>query len=75
MQSKTRPPDTELPDTGVGLEFERLLSSAFITSKNYGTRCTTLLTIDQKNRVDFKEVTYNSNGHTEKTIHELIESQ
>jgi len=74
MQSETRPDDNELPDTGVGLEFERLLSSAFITSENYGTRCTTLLTIDQKNRVDFKEVTYNSNGQAEKTIHELIKS-
>ncbi|WP_070885024.1 NRDE family protein [Pseudomonas argentinensis] len=38
-----KPDDTALPDTGVGLDLERLLGSVFITSPNYGTRASTLL--------------------------------
>ena len=36
-------PDAALPDTGVGLELERLLSPAFIRGEAYGTRCSTLV--------------------------------
>jgi uncharacterized protein with NRDE domain len=39
-------PDAELPDTGVGLERERFLSSAFIVGLTYGTRSSTVITID-----------------------------
>ena len=35
--------DADLPDTGIPLEWERALSAAFIKTKDYGTRCTTLL--------------------------------
>lgn len=35
--------DADLPETGVGLATERLLSSMFIASPNYGTRATTVL--------------------------------
>ena len=35
--------DDTLPDTGVGLELERLLSPPFIVSPAYGTRSTTVL--------------------------------
>lgn len=35
--------DAQLPDTGVGLATERLLSSPFIASPNYGTRASTAL--------------------------------
>lgn len=40
-----RAPDEQLPDTGVGLERERWLSSAFITSERYGTRASTVVAI------------------------------
>lgn len=36
-------PDEDLPDTGVGLDLERLLSSPFIRSPGYGTRSSTVL--------------------------------
>ena len=39
-------PDGELPDTGVGLEKERMLSAAFIRSEAYGTRASTIIAID-----------------------------
>ncbi|HEX5960059.1 MAG TPA: NRDE family protein [Rhodanobacteraceae bacterium] len=38
-------PDAELPDTGVGLELERRLSSVFVRGKDYGTRATTLIAL------------------------------
>lgn len=37
--------DRELPDTGVGVERERLLSSPFIASPDYGTRASTVLLV------------------------------
>lgn len=37
--------DAELPSTGVGLATERLLSSIFIASPNYGTRASTVVTV------------------------------
>lgn len=39
-------PDVELPDTGVGLEWERQLSPAFIRSPLYGTRCSTVVRVE-----------------------------
>lgn len=42
----TRPaPDEELPDTGVGIELERLLSPPFVRGETYGTRCSTLVLV------------------------------
>ncbi|MBD8524911.1 NRDE family protein [Pseudomarimonas arenosa] len=43
MRDTSPAPDEDLPDTGIGLERERLLSSPFIESESYGTRCTTLI--------------------------------
>jgi len=38
-------PDTHLPETGVPLEWERILSAVFVNSPDYGTRASTLLTM------------------------------
>ena len=43
LRDASRPSDSELPGTGVSLDTERLLSSAFIASEHYGTRASTLL--------------------------------
>jgi uncharacterized protein with NRDE domain len=50
-------PDARLPDTGVGLEWERLLSSLFISIPGYGTRASTLLLVRHDGRVRFIERT------------------
>ena len=52
-------PDNQLPDTGIGLERERALSSMFIKSPNYGSRCSTVVLIDQQNKALFSERVYN----------------
>lgn len=51
-------PDNRLPDTGMGLERERMLSSMFIKSPNYGSRCSTVVLIDRENHVLFSERVY-----------------
>lgn len=43
LADSEKAPENELPDTGVGLELERLLSSVFIESPEYGTRASTIL--------------------------------
>ena len=43
-------PDGDLPDTGVDLELERMLSPAFISGPQYGTRASTLIAIDYEGR-------------------------
>lgn len=58
LQRQEIPPDHQLPDTGIGTAWERTLSPIFIASPNYGTRCSTVLTIDQSNRVRISEHTW-----------------
>ena len=53
------PPDSQLPDTGVNLEWERILSPMFITSPVYGTRSSTILLIGNNKRIKFAEKVYN----------------
>jgi uncharacterized protein with NRDE domain len=54
--------DDQLPRTGVGLQWERLLSSAFVRAPDYGTRCSTLVRIDRRRRACFDEWSWNSTG-------------
>ena len=58
LQDTEKAPDKLLPDTGVGRSWERLLSSVFIISDVYGTRSTSLITVDNTYRVTFMERTY-----------------
>jgi uncharacterized protein with NRDE domain len=55
-------PDAQLPRTGVSLEWERLLSSAFVRAPDYGTRCSTIIRIEQQGRAYFDEWSWNSVG-------------
>lgn len=43
LADETLAADSELPETGIGIEKERLLSSIFIRSSIYGTRSSTLV--------------------------------
>lgn len=48
-------PDEHLPQTGVPLDWERLLSSAFVKSPGYGTRGSTVLCVGQDGWTSFDE--------------------
>lgn len=54
LADRHQPPDGALPDTGVGLARERMLSPICITGRDYGTRSSTALTwrVDGNVRVE-----------------------
>lgn len=56
-------PDGELPRTGIDPQWERLLSSAFILSPTYGTRCSTVLRIDAAGTANFDEWSWDAGGN------------
>ena len=43
LADTTQAPDAALPDTGVGIEWERALSPPFLRGETYGTRCSTIV--------------------------------
>lgn len=58
LNDKETAPTEELLDTGLGQEREKALSSIFIKTPKYGTRCSTVLLIDKEDNVSFIETTY-----------------
>ena len=54
--------EADLPDTGIGEEWERLLSARFIAAPGYGTRCSTVLLWDVDGQVRFVERSFNEQG-------------
>lgn len=68
-------PDAGLPQTGVPLERERVLSPAMIVSPIYGTRASTVLCIARDDNVFWEERSLNLQGeiaHTEREQFTLI---
>jgi uncharacterized protein with NRDE domain len=62
LRDQHLPDDGTLPETGVGLAMERVLASIFIRGEAYGTRCSTVVLIDQDDRVTFHERRYRSDA-------------
>jgi uncharacterized protein with NRDE domain len=58
LSDDTLAADEDLPDTGIGLEHERVLSSIFIRSPNYGTRSSTVVKFDNDGMYEFEEKTF-----------------
>ena len=53
---------SSLPDTGIGVDTERLLSSAFIASRSYGTRASTALIVQADGSRQIVERSYGPHG-------------
>jgi len=70
LADRERAPDAALPSTGVTLEWERMLSAPFIVSERYGTRCSTLLTVDRTGAARFVERTFDAAGNLAGTVDE-----
>jgi uncharacterized protein with NRDE domain len=60
LADETHASDEQLPQTGVSLEWERMLSPTFIKSENYGTRCSTIVLMKQDDSIDWMERTFES---------------
>ena len=54
--------DDSLPDTGLSREWEQLLSSPFISNGEYGTRCSTLVRIDETGALTLNERRFGPQG-------------
>jgi uncharacterized protein with NRDE domain len=61
-------PESELPDTGIGLELERVMSPAMIVSPQYGTRSSTAVLFDADRSICFTERTILPGGDTGPTV-------
>jgi len=61
LADTTPAPDAALPDTGVGLELERLLSPPFVRGPNYGTRCSSVVLVDDDG-ITFVEQSFGPDG-------------
>jgi uncharacterized protein with NRDE domain len=62
LHDTERAPDAMLPATGVTLERERMLSSPFIVSPDYGTRCSTVVTVRRDGAAHFIERSFDPEG-------------
>ena len=62
LADETPAPDDELPDTGVGLERERLLSPCFLRGPVYGTRASTVILVDAEGRGELIERSFGPDG-------------
>ncbi len=63
MRDDQKASDEMLPVTGVSKQVEKQLSSIFIKGEHYGTRCTSIITIDKKGLMNFYERSYNRLGN------------
>ncbi|MFZ7128564.1 MAG: NRDE family protein [Desulfobacterales bacterium] len=72
LSDSSRPPDLSLPDTGVGLEWERILSAIFIRSDGYGTRSTSLVFFTSTGGIRFLEKTHRIQGVSDGGMAEFV---
>lgn len=60
LQDTTKPSDDQVQQTGLPMDKERMLSSMFIESPNYGTCSSAVILMDYDNQVSFVERVYNT---------------
>jgi uncharacterized protein with NRDE domain len=58
LKNREVPPDERLPNTGVGMEWERILSPIFIQSPGYGTRSSSVMLIGRNGMAQVAEQTF-----------------
>lgn len=61
LNNRQHPPEDQLPDTGVGMEWERILSPLFIESDIYGTRSSSVIRMGKEGKTHFAERTFETN--------------
>jgi uncharacterized protein with NRDE domain len=71
LRDRTTAADSELPDTGITLALERMLSATFIATPGYGTRACSVLAIHHKHAV-FTEHSFGPAGLLAET-HERLQ--
>lgn len=76
LKDQTPAAKKSLPDTGVDPAWERALSPIFIASPGYGTRSSSIITIDRRGTINITEITWQNdkptpceNGRRSFTLH------
>lgn len=68
LRSTEQAPDHLLPNTGIGVDSERMLSPIFIESAAYGTRASTVYLQDKQNNALYLEQNFGTHGRPEKAL-------
>lgn len=68
MQDESTAPDNQLPETGLDYSREKALSAMCIRTPDYGTCCSTAITIDYEGNVDFMEKNYPVGDRKDQTV-------
>ncbi|MEM6642133.1 MAG: NRDE family protein [Bacteroidota bacterium] len=68
MQDEQTYPKKNLPDTGLSPEMEKALSAMHIRTADYGTCCTTALTIDYEGNVHFAEKSFGRDNKAQEVV-------
>lgn len=58
LQDKTLAADEDLPQTGIPYEWEKAISAIYIEKENYGTCCSTILTVTHEGEGEIHELSY-----------------
>lgn len=66
------PADSNLPDTGIGLERERMLAPRMIVAPLYGTRSACVLIVREDGRTRLDERSYDPGGRVTRQVSETI---
>lgn len=70
LKNDEKPNDSELPFTGVNIEWERALSPIFIKTDNYGTRSSSLLRVKKNGAFQMIERRFNAQAKEETSVFE-----
>lgn len=62
LHDATPAPVEQLPNTGVGLAMEKMLSPVFINGRDYGTRASSVLMLSARAELTFTEVSWGLGG-------------
>jgi uncharacterized protein with NRDE domain len=72
LLDRTIADDDQLPDTGFGKQWERVLSPVFITSQAYGTRNSSVILVDYQDHVTLAERSFDHSGDPgREVVHEF----
>jgi len=69
LADRSVPPDDQLPETGVGLEWERTLGARFIVSPDYGTRSSSVILLNHDGGGLFVEQSFEQGRPTGSPTH------
>lgn len=68
LNDKEQAPDDQLPSTGIPYEWEKAISSICIELENYGTCCSTVVTIDHDGVLNFTERSFPVGNREQKVV-------